>query len=221
MKADILKSVSLLVIVSGLLFSCQSPSPPEVNTVTIGTQEWCVENLDVETFRNGDPIPHAQTSAEWELAGINKEPAWCYYNNDTALGQIYGKLYNWYAVNDPRGLAPEGFHIPSNAEWSTLGTFLGNSGAGGKLKSIGTEFWLSPNTNATNEAGFTALPGGFRAFNSPNFSFFLIGEQGLWWSATELDSTNALIRLLLYDSDELFSSSASKGTGISVRCIKD
>lgn len=102
-------------------------------TVTIGTQVWSTKNLDVSSFRNGDPIPQAKTKEEWEQAGKNKQPAWCYYDNDPANGAKYGKLYNWYAVIDERGLAPSGYHIPSDAEWEILVSYLGNA-AGVKMK---------------------------------------------------------------------------------------
>ena len=105
-------------------------------TVTIGSQVWMTKNLDVSTFRNGDPIPQAKTKEEWEKARENQQPAWCYYDNDPANGAKYGKLYNWYAVNDSRGLAPVGYHIPSDAEWTKLTDFLGGeSVAGTKMKS--------------------------------------------------------------------------------------
>ena len=103
-------------------------------TVTIGAQVWMTKNLDVATFRNGDPIPQAKTNEEWEKAGENKQPAWCYYDNDPANAAKYGKLYNWYAVIDSRGLAPVGYHIPTDAEWTKLEDFLG-SDAGTKMKS--------------------------------------------------------------------------------------
>jgi uncharacterized protein (TIGR02145 family) len=103
-------------------------------TVTIGNQVWMTKNLHVSTFRNGDPIPQAKTDAEWKLASENSQPAWCYYENDLSNGEKYGILYNWYAVNDPRGLAPEGFHIPSSSELVELSNFLGYN-AGHKMKS--------------------------------------------------------------------------------------
>ena len=103
-------------------------------TVTIGTQVWMTKNLDVSTFRNGDPIPEAKSNEEWKKAGENKQPAWCYYNNDPANGAKYGKLYNWYAVNDPRGLAPLGYHVPTKAEFMTLYNFF-PSNIGQKVKS--------------------------------------------------------------------------------------
>ena len=107
----------------------------KAQTVTIGTQVWMTKNLDVSTFRNGDPIPEAKTGEEWKKAGENKQPAWCYCDNDPTNGAKYGKLYNWYAVNDSRGLAPVGYHIPSDAEWTKLEVFLG-ADAGNKMKSM-------------------------------------------------------------------------------------
>ncbi len=102
-------------------------------SVTIGTQTWTTKNLDVATFRNGDAIPQAKTDEEWQVAGDNKQPAWCYYDNDPKNGVKYGKLYNWYAVNDSRGLAPEGWHVPTDEEWTVLSTFLGGKYVEGKL----------------------------------------------------------------------------------------
>jgi len=131
-----------------------------LSSVQIGNQTWTLKNLDVSTYRNGDPIPQVQDNTAWANLSTG---AWCYYLNNTANGTIYGKLYNWYAVNDPRGLAPNGYHIPTDAEWTTLTTYLGGSTlAGGKMKEAGSSHWLSPNTGATNSSGFKGLPGGFR-----------------------------------------------------------
>ena len=113
-----------------------SASNSFTQSVTIGTQTWTTKNLDISTFRNGDAIPQAKTDEEWEAAGENKQPAWCYYENNTANGTKYGKLYNWYAVVDTRGLAPAGYHIPTDEEWTVLSTFLGGEAvAGKKMKS--------------------------------------------------------------------------------------
>ena len=126
-----MKKVSLIFILL-IGFGCISYA----QTITIGTQVWMTKNLDVATFRNGDPIPQAKTNEEWEKAGENQQPAWCYYDNDSTNGAKYGKLYNWYAVNDSRELAPVGYHIPSDAEWTKLTDFLGGeSVAGTKMKS--------------------------------------------------------------------------------------
>ncbi len=127
MKATLTLFLFVLIGTGSAIFS---------QTVTIGTQVWMIKNLDVATFRNGDPIPQAKTAEEWVKAGENQQPAWCYYDNDPANGAKYGKLYNWYAVNDSRGLAPVGYHIPSDAEWRKLTDFLGGEDiAGAKMKS--------------------------------------------------------------------------------------
>ncbi len=115
-------------------------------TVTIGTQVWMTKNLDVATFRNGDQIPEAKTDEEWKQAGKNKQPAWCYYNNDPANVAKYGKLYNWYAVIDPRGLAPNGYHIPSDPEWTKLVEYLGGEEVAGKKMKSTTE-WVNYTTD--------------------------------------------------------------------------
>ncbi|MFA6571391.1 MAG: fibrobacter succinogenes major paralogous domain-containing protein, partial [Bacteroidota bacterium] len=135
------------------------------STILIGTQVWMKKNLDVDHYRNGDTIPEVKDPKIWAKL---KTGAWCYYGNSLDEGKIYGKLYNWFAVNDPRGLAPAGWHIPTDTEWTTLTSNLGGeSGAGGKMKSKGTlegddGLWFRPNTGASNESGFSALPGGWR-----------------------------------------------------------
>lgn len=184
-------------------------------TVTIGTQIWMKKNLDVSTYRNGDPIPQVQDPSQWVNLTTG---AWCYYENITANGTVYGKLYNWYAVNDPRGLAPVGYHVPSDADWTTLITFLGGETvAGGKMKS--TTGWNSPNSNATNSSGFTGLPGGWRLGNDG--AFINIFNYGYWWSSTENSSTDAWISTLGYDGGWISSFGSGKKNGFSVRCIKD
>ena len=188
-----------------------------IETVVIGTQEWTVKNLDVSRYRNGDIIPEVKDPKEWTNL---KTGAWCYYDNDPKNGKIYGKLYNWYAVNDPRGLAPEGFHIPSHNEWSTLIRFLGGEDvAGGKMKSTGTSLWHRPNTAATNKSGFTGLPGGC-SFNDGSFGS--IGLHGSWWSSSEYNSADAWGRYLGYD-DGVASRNllGYKNYGFSVRCLRD
>jgi len=183
--------------------------------VTIGTQVWMTKNLDVSTFRNGDPIPQAKTDEEWKKAGENKQPAWCYYNNDPANGAKYGKLYNWYAVNDSRGLAPVGYHIPSDAEWTKLTDFLGgNEVAGTKMKS--TDGWKG-NGNGTNESGFSGLPGGYRS-NYGSFSY--VGDYGTWWSSSEDLTLSAWNRALSYDDGSVGRNNYVK-VGFSVRCLRD
>jgi uncharacterized protein (TIGR02145 family) len=188
-------------------------------TVTIGDQVWMAENLNVDKFRNGDPIPHAQTVEEWQRAGENGQPAWCYYDNDPANGKIYGKLYNWYAVNDSRGLAPEGWRIPFNEDWDKLFNLLGGSEeAGGKLKATDTTYWESPNTGATNETGFTALPGGIR---SSDGTFDGIGKDGRWWCSNEWVENRAELKRMYSNYRNVLWDSSTMDNAISVRCIKD
>jgi uncharacterized protein (TIGR02145 family) len=184
--------------------------------VKIGNQLWMLDNLDVEKFRNGDLIPQAKTAEEWEDFGKNNEPAWCYYDNDESNGTKYGKLYNWYAVNDPRGLAPEGYHIPSNTELIELTDNLGRENVAGiKMKS--TSGWYESG-NGNNSSGFSALPGGFRYING---SFSDISKVGNWWSSSESDTSNAVSRFLNYYNADVFNYNSDKQNGFSVRCLKD
>ncbi len=185
-------------------------------TVVIGTQTWTTENLNVSKFRNGDPIPEAKTDEEWTNAGIYGNPAWCYYDNDQANGTKYGKLYNWYAVNDPRGLAPAGFHIATDTEWIILSDFLGGESiAGKKMKT--TIGWIE-NGDGTNTSGFSGLPGGSRS----NYgSFDDVGNYGFWWSRWEYNTYDAGNRSLAHYDGYLYRNSSLKGRGLSVRCVKD
>jgi len=210
------KSLVALLLAT-LLLSCSNNQKSK--TVTIGDQVWMAENMNVDKFRNGDPIPHAQTDEEWQQAGENGQPAWCYYDNDPANGKIYGKLYNWYSVSDWRGLAPEGWRVPSDEDWYKLIKIIGGEKvAGGKLKATDTTYWKSPNIGATNETGFTALPGGGRGDNG---TFGTIGSYGDWWSATESSTLNAWGRDVDYDSGSVGRSNYGKGLGFSVRCLRD
>lgn len=183
--------------------------------VTIGTQTFMGCNLDVDTYRNGDPIPEVPSSSWWSLT----TGAWCYYANNTANGVIYGKLYNWYAVNDPRGLAPVGYHVPTNAEMITLANYLGGQTvAGGKMKQTGTGLWQSPNFNATNTSGFTAIPGGYRG---QSIGFNSLGTFAGFWTSSAFSSTNAIYRFLANSYEYFASNNKSKKEGFSVRLIKD
>jgi len=186
-------------------------------TIVIGTQQWMSMNLDVAFYRNGDPIPQVTDPTAW--AGLTTG-AWCYYNNDPILGNKYGKLYNWYAVNDPKGLAPQGWHIPSDAEWTTLVNTLGGElVAGGKMKEPGTVNWTAPNEGADNSSGFAVLPGGNRTNN--NGTFLNVGNNGSWWSATEFNSSNAWSRGLTYSFGGVGRGANNKRGGFSVRCLRD
>jgi uncharacterized protein (TIGR02145 family) len=184
--------------------------------LTIGSQVWMLKNLNVDHFSDGDSIREVTDPNEWATL---KTGAWCYYNNDPAMGAIYGKLYNWFAVNDSRGLSPKGWHIPTDEEWSTLVTYLGGeSVAGGKIKETGTSHWFNPNTEATNESGFTALPGGRCYYNG---AFDNIGFNSGWWSSTESSPSNAWYRYLYCSSASVGRFNGSKESGFSVRCIKN
>ena len=184
------------------------------NSVIIGTQEWMKENLNVSKYTDGTPIPQVTDPTAWANLTTG---AWCYYNNDSKNGAIYGKLYNWYAITDPRGLAPVGWHIPNDTEWTTLTDYLGGqSVAGGKMKSTGSE-WDRPNTAATNSSGFSALPGGYRT----NYgSWGAIGFSGKWWSSSAL-TTDGWVRELKNDESYVYRYSEPKVYGCLVPCVKD
>ena len=218
-----MKNLIFILFIFSIICSCSKKEstptvipPAVIPIITIGTQKWMGKNLDVATYRNGDTIPQVTDATKWSNLTTG---AWCYYNNDAANGTKYGKLYNWYAINDSRGLAPQGWHIPGDAEWTTLSTLLGGEVlAGGKLKEVGTLNWQSPNTNATNESGFSALPGGDRydrgTFNS-------VGNDGVWWSATQDKSNFVWVRALTYSTGNLYRFSNSMNNGFSVRCLRD
>jgi uncharacterized protein (TIGR02145 family) len=189
--------------------------PKDTGTVKIGTQSWAVANLNVSTFRNGDTIPEARTNKEWVTAGETGKPAWCYYNNDPANGPKYGKLYNWYAVNDPRGLAPVGWSLPGDGDWTKLMYYLGGPEASGRKMKNSTG-WIDGNIG-TNESGFTGLSGGYRVANG---TFLNLGSIGTWWSTTE-SKTSSAIDFYLSLSGSLKSSDSPRQRGESVRCIKN
>ena len=188
-----------------------------IDSVIIGTQVWMEKNLDVSRYRNGDKIPQVKDSAKWAKLTTG---AWCWYNNDSATGAVYGKLYNWYAINDPRGLAPAGWHIPSDSEWLIIATFLGSKAqnAGGKMKETGTAYWLDPNVDAVNSTSFTALGGGYRD-NLGQFDY--INFLGYWWSSTEYGTKYALCFRLVSYGGFIDRMSYEKQKGFSVRCVKD
>ncbi len=217
--------LSLILSISIFTFCNEdkATNPDETyETVAIGNQVWMKMNLDVDHYRNGDPIPEVKSNEEWEKLTTG---AWCYYNNYSVNGKTYGKLYNWYAVNDPRGLAPAGWHIPNDQEWTTLTNSLGGENvAGGKLKSTGTiegsdGLWHSINFSATNESGFSALPGGWRSYS--NGTFDNIGYYGGWWTSSAEDPSLVWFRGLKHNYASVLRYSYFKNYGFSVRCIKD
>ena len=254
-----------------------------IKSVQIGTQTWMVENLNVSTFRNGDSIPQAKNDKEWSMSVESMQPAWCYYDNNPKNGEKYGKLYNWYAVNDPRGLAPAGWHVPGDEEWAKLIDFLGgDSDAEEKLKSqkkISVEisyhdvggydetkwapcsncsYWTEkqksnnpctvcknekgkyvktgkyiPKTkekrevkiydgweDGTNESGFSALPGGY-AFSHDIGGDARFSGSCYFWSTTVEETYDVWIRSLVYHYDYVLRDKTKKGSGLSVRCVRD
>ena len=186
-------------------------------TVKIGGCWWTAENLKVIHYRYGDAIPHVTENTEW----ANLETgAYCAYDNDESNAGIYGCLYNWYAVKDSRNLAPEGWHVPADWEWQILVDFLeGGSNAGRKLKEAGTAHWDSLNNRATDESGFTALPGGYRLGHDGLFSG--INSLAYFWSATEYSSENAFDRNLYSGGSDIYRSFNQTQYGFSVRLIRD
>ena len=199
-------------------------------TVIIGSQWWMAENLKVTHYRNGDPIPNVTNETNWsDLWGL-KKGAYCEYSNNVEIVSTYGRLYNWYAVADNRNIAPEAWHIPTDIEWKQLEIYLGmgeaeandmgfrGSDEGGKLKEAGTAHWNSPNTGATNESGFTALPGGFR---SGDGVFHDAGSNALFWSSTEIGDYGAWYRSISYNNPQIYRYDDHRLNGFSVRCVKD
>ncbi len=191
--------------------------------VKIGTQVWTSKNLDVSTFRNGEAIPEAKNAKQWDYASNNKTASFCYYKFDSNNGKVYGKLYNWYAVNDSRGLAPKGYHIPSDAEWNVLTNFLGGENiAGQKMKNVprgyGFGGLIVPNFKGTGSSGFNGLPGGGWDYDGSRYGML---EGGHWWSSSENDINFAWTRGLSgYDTKVHRRNTYMRG-GFSVRCIKD
>jgi len=186
------------------------------HTIKIGDQWWMVENLKVTHYRNSDPIPNVTDNGEWN--GLSTG-AYCEYDNNPANVETYGRLYNWYAVDDSRNIAPEGWHVPTDAEWQTLVDYLGGDAvAGGKMKEEGTTHWLSPNTDATNESDFTGLPGGIR---NDDGSYGGLGSHAYIWSSTDYDGYWKWDRTLYYNNSQVNRALGTKWNGLSVRCVKD
>lgn len=196
-------------------------------TVKIGNQWWMAENLKVIRYRNGESIRNVTSNSEWRNLTTG---AYCSYDNNEANVAIYGRVYNWFAVNDKRNIAPEGWHVPSDAEWKQLEIHLGMSSTeadradwrgtdeGGKLKEAGFAHWISPNAGATNESGFSALPGGYR--NYTGYSH-VMGGSAYFWSSSEDDTSSAWYRFLYHFYADIYRSYFSKECGFSVRCVKD
>lgn len=188
----------------------------EYKTITIGTQTWMIKNLKTTRYTDSTTIPLVTDGAAWAALST---PGCCWYKNDAAtFKSTYGALYNEYAVSTGK-LCPRGWHVPTDAEWTALATYLGGeNAAGGKLKEAGLTHWVQPNTGATNESGYTALPGGFRFHNG---SFFDFGFSGYWWSSTQYSASRAYFRFLYYTDSCIFRFDNLKNNGFSVRCVKN
>lgn len=186
------------------------------NTVSIGTQTWMAENLKVTTYNDGTSIPNVTDATEWSQ--LHETGALCDYENTPSYSETYGKLYNWYAVNTGK-LCPTGWHVPTDAEWTTLINYLGGDDvAGGKLKETGIMHWGWGNNGATNETGFTALPSGYREFAG---TFYSLTDYGCWWSATERSAATAWHRSVSRSHTMVGSEGNIKETGLSIRCVRD
>ncbi|MBK7629083.1 MAG: DUF1566 domain-containing protein [Bacteroidales bacterium] len=190
------------------------------NTITIGTQTWLKENLKTTKFRDGTAIAYGSDPATWNAYSNLNTAAYCWYNDDLNNKNIYGALYNFHSVIDGHKLCPTGWHVPANAEWTVLENYIGGSSfGGGKLKESGTAHWLTPNTGATDEYGYSALPGGYR---SSTGGFTGIGNGGYYWSSTENPVSICYGRYLSYMSVLIETAPAAgpRGTGFSVRCLQ-
>jgi uncharacterized protein (TIGR02145 family) len=233
-----ISGVILLILTTFLIHSCKKDNPNLTygtltdidsnvyKTITIGSQTWMAENLKTTKYNDGTAIPNITVDAKWYAATTG---AYSDYNNTQANSTIYGRLYNWYAVdinaatkvasNGGKNVCPTSWHVPTDIEWTTLTTYLGGeSVAGGKLKETSTTHWLSPNTGATNETGFTALPGGERLNMG---SYDGVGNVGSWWSSTEFNYSDARYRAMTYYATDAFRFGSGKRAGFSVRCVRD
>jgi uncharacterized protein (TIGR02145 family) len=201
-------------------------------TIIIGSQEWMAENLNTSSYRNGDPISGPLNNTEWANTAATSQGAWAYFNNDAQYACPYGRLYNWFACVDSRGLCPVGWHVPTITEWTTLLNYLdpaangGNTfpnNAGGQIKSAGTlssgnGYWEAPNENGFNSSGFSGLPAGQR-YGIGGYNF--IGFGAFWWSSTNTDDLFASHVYLSYFNGTGFTGSEGMRFGLSVRCIKN
>lgn len=214
-----LKSLLRLLIFAAVFAGCQRGNVDQDGNpfegVIIGNQEWMAENLNVATFRNGDPIPEVKSAEEWVKAGETGQPAWCFFNNDPANGKKFGRLYNWYAAVDERGIAPEGWHVPSDDEWTQLAEATGGTiQAGTNLKA--KSGWTQGNGN--DKYGMNILAAGGRGGVS---GFTGQGTVAVFWSATSKSRSFGWYRVLHAQRTGVFQESDDKMSGFSVRCVKD
>jgi uncharacterized protein (TIGR02145 family) len=217
------------ILILFLLMSCgdqkNSNHNSDSDTITgilIGDQVWAKTNLDVSTFRNGDSIPEIRSKEEWERAGKEGRPAWCYYENDAEKGKTYGRMYNWYALTDPRGLCPEGWHFPTNEEWIALENYLGVSEAGIKLK---CEKGWNANGNGDNSSKLCVLPGGYRGrdggFSGAGEFIYLSSVSEEKFEDSKENKMVIWGRGIQFESHGVMRCLLDKEFGLYVRCIKD
>lgn len=198
-------------------------SPPSLPSATvICDRAWATGNLDLAVYRNGDPIPQVTDATAWVKLTTG---AWCWYNNDSVTYHVYGRLYNWYAVNDPRGLAPLGWHVLTDADWEEMETCLGEDSVGYRMRAAGSSLWPGPPTAIDNSSGFTGLPSGMR---SEGGMFSHAGHSAIYWTSVEGSASEAWCGRLIHIAD-LHGAPAmvtgvgymNKADGYAVRCVKD
>jgi len=186
------------------------------HAVTIDNKVWMLENLKTTKYNDGTSIPNVTDNSEWDNLTTG---AYCDYSNSPSNSTVYGRLYNWYAVSDTKKMCPVGWHVATDTEWTSLTSYLGGESiAGGKLKEADTTHWNTPNTGATNESGFKALPGGERR---PNGEFLYLRQYGNWWTVTESNASSSWCRYMDFDDANVDRDDYDKQYAFSVRCIKD
>ena len=209
--------VFILLILFCFSYNAQTVTDIDGNvyeTVTIGNQCWMKQNLKTTKYRDGSPIEYVADTADWNDLTSD---AFCWYNNSLDSCNTYGALYNWHAATSIHNLAPEGWHVSTDAEWEAMVDFLG-SGTGGQLKEEGIEHWKTPNTSASNSSGFTALPGGYRGISG---TFYQNRSYGSWWSTSEYSESSAWSHELYYISPGILRVFSDKNYAFSIRCVKD
>ncbi len=195
--------------------SMQDQEGNTYKTIKIGTQTWMAENLKATKYKDGTAIPQSTTVEAWVAL---KTGSYCVFENVMEAKDIFGALYNWYAVSTGK-LCPTGWHVPTDAEWTDLTFTLGGlSVAGGKMKEVGLTHWEAPNTDATNSSGFTGL-GSATIDNLGTFGDF--GKYGIFWSSTENNASNAWTRTINNNNGGIFRADDNKGNGFCVRCLGD
>ncbi len=193
----------------------QEQMPSTYSSVVIGSQEWMDSNLQVTCYKNGDPIQQVDDFHAWRNSTTG---AMCLYDGESEYGRRFGRLYNWHAVNDPRGLAPDGWRIPEDVDWQELIDYLGGpERAGGALKHQGVKYWKKPNSRASNSSGFSAMPGGFRSLYG---DFRHLRLYSYFWSSSPFKNNCVSIRVMGYFDSKVIHTGGAVENGYSVRCIK-